>query len=300
MKLRFSDILKEAFLGPLLKFLSLLPLFWLRYIGSLVGIVGLKVSKKNAKRLKENLLNAGICTPENIDVVAQKTAIETGKTVVESLCITWQNSQAQIASLVVEAINFEAVEEASKLGKAILFITPHLGNFEIVASYTQKRLKKKFTVLYKPSKDKWFTRLMVEGRSRSGLTPVPTTRYGVLAMARALKNGEIAGILPDSVASESDGVWTNFFGKKVFATTLTAKLVKFDNVATFIVAPLRVKDGFIGNYVPFRTEETDTAKIVQEVYNELEKLILMAPTQYYWSYDRFRIPDHAKNVESKV
>jgi KDO2-lipid IV(A) lauroyltransferase len=131
---------------------------------------------------------------------------------------------------------------------------------------------------------------MYNGRLENNIKPVPTNKHGVMSLFRALRNNEFVGMLPDSVASHGDGVWTNFFGQKVFATTLAAKFILLDNVTTFIVTSARVNGGFIVEYIPFVPESNNIANVVQEVYNILERVVLQNPTQYYWSYDRFRIP----------
>ncbi len=116
-----------------------------------------------------------------------------------------------------------------------------------------------------------------------------------------VKNGGVIGILPDNVASGGDGVWVDFLGKKVFATTLAAKLILFPGVTTFFVSSMRIQDGFLIDYRPYVPKTTDVSEIVQDLYKILETVVLKAPTQYYWSYDRFRSPAHAPVAEeSKI
>jgi len=282
--------MKKIIILGLLKLLSVLPLTILRGLGALVGIIGLKFSKKSRMRLRANLLKTGMATNENIDKMAKKTAIEFGRTLVETICIAWQRSKAYNASLILETINFRLVKEAVQSGKALVFLTPHIGNFEIALKYTAQKLDREFTVLYKPTKDKWLNALMYKGRTENNIHPVPTNRNGVLALVKALKRKEAIGVLPDSVASQGDGVWVNFFGQKVFATTLAAKMALTPKVITFVVASRRIPGGFVVEYVPYLVQTQEINSLVQDLYSIFEKIVLQAPEQYYWSYDRFRIP----------
>ncbi|MFN7094784.1 MAG: hypothetical protein ACK4M7_05405, partial [Burkholderiales bacterium] len=199
--------MKKLILAPLLILFSLLPLSVLRGIGSIVGIILLKFSKRAGTRLRRNLLLTGMTKPEQVNQLAKDTARELGRTFIETLCIAWHRSKQYNAKFVLETINFAAVQQAATSGAPIVFLTPHIGNFEISLKYTANKIARKFTVLYKPSRKKWLDELMLIGRTEDNITAVPTTRQGVLTLVKALRNKEIIGVLPDSVASSGDGVW---------------------------------------------------------------------------------------------
>lgn len=275
---------------PLLWLMSRLPLSVIRGIGGYLGVVITKRSKRSWERLKNNLLLTKLANPDNVTQVATKAASEMGKTFLEAACIAWVRCKKYNNSLVLKKINLDKVKEAVARGGPIVFLTPHIGNFEVALKATAYELPQQFTILYKPTKVKWVHDLMYNGRAEDNIKPVPTNRHGVVALFKALRNNEFLGLLPDSVASQGNGVWTNFLGQKVFATTLATKFMLSENVTTFIVASTRVEGGFIVEYIPFIPSDNNIANIVQGVYNVLEKIVLRAPTQYFWSYDRFRIP----------
>jgi Kdo2-lipid IVA lauroyltransferase/acyltransferase len=269
--------------------LKFLPLKLVRLLGALIGYIGFKTSKRSATRLKNNLLITEMAHLKTVDKMALATAKETGKTLVESLAITWQHPKKHTAGLIKKAINFDLVLKAADEKKPILFLTPHLGNFEIALKYTAYHLSAtKFTVLYKPTKEEWLDKLMFTGRSEDNIIPVPTNRTGVAGLLKALRNNEAIGVLPDHVSSGNDGVWVKFFNQDVYATSLAAKLVHFENAVTFLAYSIRTSTGFIVEYIPYVPTTKDIATTVQELYQEFEKTIIKYPTQYYWSYDRFR------------
>ena len=235
-----------------------------------------------------------MCTIENSENMALLCAKEWGKTIVETACISWQWSRNKVAGLIKNANGLDLVRRELNQGKSIIFLTPHIGNFEIALKYTATQLENyKFTVLYKPSKDDFLETMMKEGRGEANITPVPTNRHGVMALIKAVRRGEIVGILPDNVASSGDGVWVNFFGEPVYAMTLATKMTLMENTATFLVSSTRYNDGFSVKYIPFVPQSVDLVEVIQDMYHQFEKMILIAPSQYYWSYDRFRVPAHA-------
>ncbi len=278
----------------LLKFMAYLPLWILRLLGSLVGYIAFGLPKKSSKRIRDNLLATKLATPENVNEITLKTARELGKTLIETVSIAWYRSKKHNASLIKETIGFEYMESVLNSDRPIVFLTPHLSSFEVAAKATASLTKRMFTILYKPSKEVWFNKMMIEGRTEDNITLVPTNRLGVLTLAKNIRARGVVCILPDSIASSGDGVWIEFFGKKMFAPTLAAKMVLTPDAATFIVSIKRIRGGFSMNYIPFKPVDDDITNVVRGIYKVIEDAILEAPEQYYWSYDRFRVPDHAR------
>ena len=286
--------MKKYIFIPILYILSKLPLSFLHALGSFVGILSDKFSKRASVRLRNNLIRTKMCTIENSDNLARLCAKELGKTIVETACISWQWSRDKVSQLIKDAEGLDVVRSELSNGKSIVFLTPHIGNFEIALKYTATQLENhQFTVLYKPSKDNFLDNMMKNGRSEANITPVPTNRHGVMALIKAIRRCEIVGILPDNVASSGDGVWVKFFGVPVYAMTLAAKMTLMENSSTFLVSSTRYKDGFSIRYIPWVPKSTDLVLVIQDMYDQFEKMVLAAPSQYYWSYDRFRTPAHA-------
>lgn len=292
--------MKKFFITTLMKLLSLLPLSVIRWIGATIGLISLKFSKKSAKRLPHNLLITGLATPETVDELTKKTAQALGMTFTEAALIAWQKNKNRITKLSQVDESFYAVKRLMEEGKNIVFLTPHIGNFEVAVKYFSYYLPMDIQILYKPSKDPVLEEIMVEGRSEPNITPVPTNRKGVLSLMKHLKSGGSIGILPDNVASGGDGEWVKFFGQDVYATSLAAKICQIPDTHVVIVANTRTKKGFHSRCIPFKPSNDDTHDIMQELYSELEKLVRETPEQYYWSYDRFRHPDNAKPKPEEV
>jgi KDO2-lipid IV(A) lauroyltransferase len=59
---------------------------------------------------------------------------------------------------------WELVEAATRAGKGILYLTPHLGCFEITAQYLSTHAP--ITVLYRPPKQAWLQTMIETGRAR--------------------------------------------------------------------------------------------------------------------------------------
>lgn len=286
--------MKKILLTSLLSLLSKLPLSSIRWLGGTIGLISLRLSNKSAKRLPHNLLITGLATTETVEQMTRDTAKALGMTLVEAALIAWRKDRKLIDKLSSVDESFYEVKRLMEVGQNVVFLTPHIGNFEVAVKYFAYHLPMNIQILYKPSKDKVIEEIMLSGRTENNITPVPTTRKGVISLIKHLKGGGCIGVLPDNVASGGDGEWVKFFGQDVYATSLAAKICQMPNTHVVIVQNLRTKTGFSSKCIPFKPSNNETHDIMQELYSAIEILVREAPEQYYWSYDRFRHPESAK------
>ena len=189
----------------------------------------------------------------------------------------------------------EAVDEALALGRGVVFITPHLGCFEITAQAYAARYghAHPMTALYRPARQAWLARLEAIARDRPGLRTAPTTLGGVKQMLKALKRGECVGLLPDQVPPLKQGVWTPFFGKPAYTMTLAVRLAQQTGAVTLLVwgERLSLGRGYVVHVLPAHaiTAEQGEDAVVQ-MNRALEALVLQHPGQYLWGYARYKQP----------
>lgn len=189
-----------------------------------------------------------------------------------------------------------SVEQAVQRGKGIVFLTPHMGCFEVTAQALAQRYGHSMgplTVLYRPSRQLWLARLMEVARQRPGLTPVPTTLAGVRLMIKALRQGHAVGLLPDQVPPQGMGLWAPFFGRDAYTMTLSARLAQQTGAAVLLIWGERLSwgRGFALHCRELSAPLADTldAAVVQ-INREMEQLIRECPQQYLWGYARYKQP----------
>src|SRR5258708_146799 len=91
--------------------------------------------------LRANLAQAGYK-----DASTRREAIAAAGKMLAELPVLWFRPQEQVAALVRGIVGDEAAVAARDQGKPILFLTPHMGSFEITAQYASRRTP--ITVLY--------------------------------------------------------------------------------------------------------------------------------------------------------
>jgi KDO2-lipid IV(A) lauroyltransferase len=86
-------------------------------------------------------------------------------------------------------------------------------------------------------------------------------------------------------------VWTQFFGKPAYTMTLPAKLAQMSG-ATIILSyaeRLPFGHGYAVHFVPFEQPLIGTTEEQAGIINTaMEDLIARCPSQYFWSYNRFK------------
>ncbi len=272
----------------LFRLLSHLPLAWLHRLGALAGWLAYLGSPRYRRNLQANLGQAGIDP-----ALRGPAAAEAGKQALE-LARIWMKSLEETNAQVAEVCGWEFVQAAQARGKGILFLTPHLGCFEITAQYYSAFGQ--ITVLYRPPKQESLQQMILVGRKRQQLHLAPADLSGVRALIKALKKGEAVGMLPDQAPKVGEGAWLDFFGRPAYTMTLAARLS--ETGATVLMAWGERLPGGRGYRLHFHPPEQplegDTLARAQQINHEIEALIRQCPAQYLWGYNRYKRPAGAE------
>jgi KDO2-lipid IV(A) lauroyltransferase len=278
----------------LFRLLGRFPLGLLHALGALLGWLTWLASPTYRRHLKENLALA-YATGEAAAIRPAAIA-HAGRGLLE-LPRVWMRPQAEVVAMVTQVSGWKLVEQAWQRGEGILFLTPHLGCFEITAQYYAAHAP--ITVLYRPPKQAWLKPLIEGGRGGANLHLAPADLSGVRLLLRALKRREAVGMLPDQVPGEGEGIWADFFGRPAYTMTLAARLTEASN-ATVIMAYAERLPGGAGFHLclaaPQAAIEGPLEARTAQLNRELEALIRRCPGQYLWGYNRYKAPRGAPPI----
>ena len=218
---------------------------------------------------------------------------EQGRGIAE-LAIAWTAPMDRLYALVKSCSGWEHIDAAKAANRAIIFVTPHLGCFDIAGRYIAQRIP--ITALYQPPKQAWMSDIMQQGRVRGAASTAAAGAGGVRALLKSLKSGGNILVLPDQVPAPGqggDGVWADFFGRPAYTMTLLPRLAQSTNAAVLFFFAERLPKGK-GYHVhiepmaaPFSADREIAAR---ETNAMIERLIAMAPAQYLWGYNRYKHP----------
>jgi KDO2-lipid IV(A) lauroyltransferase len=270
-------------LVPIFRFLSIFPLPVLHAAGAALGWLVYLGSPSYRRRMRDNMASAGYARHLPAAIA------EAGKSIIE-LPFIWCAAPARVSRHASDE-NWGIVQAELDAGRGIVFLTPHLGCFEIVAQ--EIALRTELMVMYRPPKKEALKPLIEGARARDNLLLAPATMSGVRMLAKFLKKGKPIGLLPDQVPQEGEGVWAKFFGRDAYTMTLPAKLAQLGDATIIVTYAERLPGGkgYVVRFVPFDgTLDGDAAGQAQAINSAMERLIARNPSQYYWSYNRYKVP----------
>ena len=192
-------------------------------------------------------------------------------------------------------ISVEGMEHATKAlkeGKGIIFLSGHLGCFEIIPIYFAIK-GFPITVVGTKLYDKRLDKLLVQNRSKFNIKYVERGK-NTMDIIKALKKGEGFGVLFD-LDTRTEGVFADFFGKEAFTPVGPMKLAEKFDVPIIPVVIQREKNYHHKITICQRVNinstgdsEQDLQLMAAECNRIFEKLILQAPDQWIWIHDRWK------------
>jgi len=201
----------------------------------------------------------------------------------------WLQPAEKNLAMIKSVSGEEHITKCLEEGRGVILAAPHMGSWELAGSYVSSRYP--LTTMYQKPPLKGLSKLIKDGREGSGGNYVPADNSGIRAMLKALRKGEMVGLLPDQVPSQG-GVIAPFFDKPALTISLLSKLSgETDATVIFVFAErLPWSRGFKIQFLP--PDELISSTALEEsaarINAQVEKCIRMAPDQYLWVYKRFQ------------
>ena len=146
-------------------------------------------------------------------------------------------------------------------------------------------------VMYQPAGDSALEDLVREGREGTGCVLVPTNGEGVRAALSGLAEGKSMALLADHEPGGQSNPFVPFFGHDVMVPAFVHKVIKRFKPHVFFISTQRNQDYTYEVWL----DEVDADIVNMEEYDALrsmtagfERIIARNPTQYQWTYKRFR------------
>lgn len=287
------NALEFVLVWPALQALAWLPLPVARWLASaLAGALRLATPRWRSVALK----NLEAALPE-LDPVEREEIVrgvyENLARVVLSLARMPRLTPDNIGQW-IEYDGFEHYQGALQKGRGVLFLTAHLGNWELSA-FAHALFGNPMHVMVRPLDNPWLDRLVDRYRRLAGNQTVPKQDAGRRVL-RALRNNEAVGILIDQNTTDKDCVFIDFFGRKASAGSAFVKLARHSGAAVIPGFALWCPE--TGKYVlkfypPLEwrdsgNPEQDLVDNTQLCHSMLEKVIREHPDQWLWVHRRWK------------
>lgn len=223
--------------------------------------------------------------------IARASYASLGRTAIETALLP-AYSRDEVLALFERVEGWDVVERARATGRGVMFVTGHLGNWELGGSYLAAR-GIPMEAVARRMQNPLFDRYLTATRRQIGMTVIQDSD-AVRRVPRAMREQHAVAFLVDQGAVGLASSWVPFFGRyaktprgpAVFALRLGAPVV--------FGAALRQPNGrFVMHFeevpvTPTGDREADVDRIVASYTGTLERWIRRAPEQYFWQHRRWK------------
>jgi len=261
-------------------------------IGERIGVLGYRPFGIRRAVVERQVGAAfpGLTEPE-VARIARASYASLGRTTIETALLPTY-SREEVIELVERTDGWEHVEQALALGRGLMVVTGHLGNWELGGSYVAAR-GIPLEAVARRMENPLFDAYLNETRRRIGMTVIHDAD-AVRRVPRAMREHHAVAFLVDQGAVGLASTWVPFFGRyaktprgpAVFALRLKTPLL--------FACSLRQPDGrFVIHFEPVPIETTgtldaDVDRIVASYTSTLERWVRRAPEQYFWHHRRWK------------
>jgi len=265
---------------------------WLKFCGWL-GRLGFRFAKQTRNLMFKNLTIAfgNEMTTDQIHALAKKSFEMLGKNAGDILRATKIQSLADLEKFLVTH-HLEIYEEALAKKKGIVFLTLHMGAFDLqITNMALRGLDP--SIIGTPIKDKRLNKLLWENRNRFGALPIERGKE-TFRLLKVLKSGGSVALLIDQ-DTKVKSRFVNFFGKPA-STPVGATILAMKTGAAVVPTCVYLGDDWKQHMtffpvIPMRDtgdEEADVVYNTQVLTDFIEARIREHPEQWVWMHDRWK------------
>ncbi len=212
-------------------------------------------------------------------------------TLVEILYMPYMNSEMMKNSTQIK--NHNLVKDKYNLGRGVVLLSAHFGNWEYIAAAFAIKLNIPFSVVVKPQRNPYVTEWLNNSRTLWGNKIVPLG-VSIRQIYKELKDKNIVAMIADQ-RGPAEGVRVNFFGRLASIYTGPAALALKTGAPILMGIAVRQPDfTYLTEMIEISTEnlpEDENEKIKeisQRHTNYLEEMIRKHPEQWFWMHKRWK------------
>lgn len=263
-----------------------LPYPLIRWLGTRIGLLSMRIAKRRLNIAKRNL---ELSFPQMASTERQKLLranfIATGMAIFETgMAWFWSDKRLQKYTWIS---GYEGIKAAQDQQRGILLIGIHFLALELGGRILGMRSPG--VGVYRPNDNAVIDYIQLKGRLKSNKYMLD--RKNVKGMLRALKNGELLWYAPDHDYGPQNSVFVPFFGVAKVATTIgTSALVRGADPVIIPFIPRRTKQGYAIELAKplLGFPKNDIVAAAAFINRAIEQEILKAPEQYMWLHRRFK------------
>lgn len=273
---------------------AVLPLKISLKLGEILGILFFYFWRSRRKIAVENIQGAitrgAITTSIPAPSIIKQNFKNLGKSVAEIIKVHYGFGDGIIRDIKISGE--ENLEKALQKQAGVIMITGHCGNWELIGLPIAATLTK-MNVVVRKINNPYLDRMIVSTREKYGNKMI--YKDGALKkILGALKKNEAVGLLIDQSVVSTEGVITDFLGKKAYTLKTPAIIARKTGSPVLTGFIRRTENGHsleIGKEIELdKSEDHDTAVFNDTVkFNTfIEDYIRQNPTEWLWIHRRWK------------
>jgi len=273
----------------------IIPDSLIKAFGRALGIIAFHLLSRERNRAIKNItaampslqrgsgwLHAGE-TPHGI---AREVFANLGISCIELIKLYHGNGERIIDSVAITGI--ENYQKAQSLGKGVILISGHCGNWELMGMAVCRQLAK-LSVVARKQPNSFFNGIIEKLRNRYG-SSVIYNRGAAKTIFLTLRKKEIVGIIIDQVVAPSEGEIVDFLDRPAWMTNAPPAIAEKTGSP---IVPFFIHRENGGHRVtisePVYPEQFSNAtEITQKLNAEIEEYIRNHPDEWLWMYNRWK------------
>jgi KDO2-lipid IV(A) lauroyltransferase len=262
-------------------------------VGAVLGDLFMAVGRRRREILDFNL---ALAFPEMAEderrSMAREVSRHFGRVALDSLRLQRLDPDAFMDEVTI--VGEEHVNAATGLGRGILYLTAHIGLWEVAALVAGLQRAESMLVVNRPLDNPLLEDEVARFRRRFGNEPLGK-RNILRAILRQLGTRGSVGILVDQRVSPSAGIEVPFFGQPAWTHTILARIVRKTRALVVPACALWQAPGQYRLEVfepvfadELTDEELQDAPLTTRFSAITEHMIRLRPEQWLWFHDRWR------------
>lgn len=242
--------------------------------------------------------------PANIRSLARKNFVQLVRVMLEIPSLL-RISKENINDF-VEFSGEEHLVAALSRGAGVIFLTAHLGNWELMALAASLKYNLCLHVMVRPLDYAPMDRVLTEIRRRTGNRLLDKDKSAA-EVGALLRENRILGILLDQNASWYDGVFVPFFGKTACTNKGLAMFALRHDATVLPAFNIRQKDGRYRIIICPPVELVRSSRVGDDIventlrFNQIiEEHIRLAPDSWLWVHRRWRMKAIPEKARGKI
>jgi len=263
-------------------------LFWGKILGNILFYLAVPQRRIVRRNLHFSRLQS---SPRAIQKLSRRIFQHFGITIVELLQMACFSKQDLVSTVHIKGS--KNITEAIAGQKGIIFISAHLGNYEMAWQFVPCYLEMQMAGVAKKLRNARLNRLIHGIRTRFG-NKIIYKKGALPEMVQTLRQGAMVAILMD-ISRRFDGVEVNFFGRRATATPAAALLslrCKSPIIPAFCHRTAQGKL-IVEIESPVEMQRTKDLRIdlqtnTQRITDRVERAIQRYPEQWNWMLKRWK------------